>query len=310
MTQIYVTVNEYGEVYTSSKILGIRGEANARELVFDAPVHQNCTYEIWFNAGSGNVYASAITNGKCTVPTSVLTSEEIALQWVAVSGTEIMAKSKIWNMKVLFGLDDDNLPIPTYEDAVTMLGQIRAENQAALDRLNNVVPTSGAKNSVLVKNSASTNSASWQSLSALARATAFGQVFVIDWYDQPTDAQKEDAISAIKSYVAAAFPKHLLVKIRLDNANSYLPLSSFTVRGNIVYLVFVGHIHNYETIATTRIISLNIATDEYSQQGYNRWNYLTSNQVAQLSNFCTEAKVRNIVTSMLDEITDADEVSY
>lgn len=342
MTQIFVTVNEHGEVYTSSKILGIKGEKNARQLVFDAPVYPNCSYEVWFNTGGSSVTSASVVGGACTVPASVLVNEDVSLEWVAVNGTEIMAKSKPFFMKVILGLDDDNLPIPSYEDAVTMLSQIEADYENALAALNSAVPSEGTTNSVLTKQNSS-NPTEWKTLANLAKATAFGQVFVIDYYDNPTTAQIEDAISIIKSYINASFPKHLILKLHLDSATTYLTLSSLTIRSNDVYLVFVGNIHNYGQSAHMKKIHLNTFTDEYEQTSASGWSYLNAGQVAKLTliennaqenvietvkvngtaltvtnkavdislaDYTTTAQVNNIVNTAIANITDGDGVGY
>ena len=335
MVEIYVTVNEYGEVYTSSAILGVKGEKNARQLVFDAPVYSDCTYEVWFNAGSNNPYSASVTNNRCTVPSSVLTNETVSLQWVALSGNQIMAKSKVWNMVVITSLDDNNIPIPTFEDAVTVLQQI-----------NSIIPNEGSKNDVLIKMGNADKTLKWQSLSQLAKATAFSQVFVVTWDSNASQEVISANISAIKSYANATFPKHLILKYNVGNSTKYLNLSSISISGTVFDIMFTGNIAGTGNTVTSMRITLNIATDEYSQYIFNDWTYFQGADKAKLAtidsgaevnvieqvkvngnpltvtdkavnitvpsleNYCTEMMVRGIVNNAIASITNGDEVSY
>ena len=282
MTEIYVTVNDYGEVYTSSNVLGIMGEHNARTLVFNAPVYEGSTYEVWFDVGEASPYSASVKDGKCVVPASVLIKETVSLQWVAVKGTEIMAKSQIFDMVVLESIDEDVIPIPTYEQTQTLLQQITS-----------AIPDGGSRNNVLVKANSSGKAGEWKSISDLAKATAFAQTFVVEWYNEPTDAQRESNISAIKSYAAASFPKSIILRITQNGAKKYLALSGFSVTGTTFDMMFVGVLPLQGVSVTVKRITLDIVSDEYSQSS-SYWRYFLDEDKSKLTTIEEGAQVNVI----------------
>ena len=336
MTDIFVTVNDYGEVYLSSDVLGIKGEGNARRLVFmDTPLYSGASYEVWFDVGAQTPYSSLITNGKCIVPSSVLAADTVDVQWVAIKEMQIMAKSQIFTMRVLESLDDENMPIPTYEDAQTVLQDITS-----------IIDTDGAKNSVFVKKNSSQRKGEWKSLSDIAKQVSFAQTFILNWYSSPTEEQTEQNLSAIKSYSSASFPKSLVLKAETGNVKKYLTASTVSITGSTYDIMFAcGDSVAGAGVNCKRIVA-NISSDSYSQYDYTNRNFMLDDDKAKLAsitsgaeanvietikvngtalsivdkavnisvpsaaNLISEGQVRTIVSEMIDEITDADEVNY
>ena len=282
MTEIYVTVNDYGEVYTSSNVLGIMGEHNARTLVFNAPVYEGSTYEVWFDVGEASPYSASVKDGKCVVPASVLIKETVSLQWVAVKGTEIMAKSQVFDMVVLESLDEDVLPAPTYEQAQTLLQQITS-----------IIPEGGERNDILVKGNGADNTSTWKSLSDLSKAEAFAQTFVVEWYNEPTDEQIAANISTVKSYSSAQFPKSLILRIPQDSSKKYLSLSGITIKGTVFDFMFSGALPAQGATVNARRITVDIATDEYSQYSFS-WHYFQDTDKLKLIDIEENAQVNTI----------------
>lgn len=119
--EINITINEYGEVYTSSDIIGYNGENNGRTLVFHHPEMYGCRYELWIDVGNESPYSVRIDDDRYEVSASLLSSGEVTLQWRAMQDVNLIAKSAKWTMKVGESISGDPVPIPTYEQSETLL---------------------------------------------------------------------------------------------------------------------------------------------------------------------------------------------
>ncbi|MGN0661109.1 MAG: hypothetical protein ACI4JX_05245 [Oscillospiraceae bacterium] len=134
MLEINVSINEYGEVYTSTDVIGYNGENNGRVLVFDYPEIDGCTYELWIDAGNESPYSVSIDSGRYEVGASLLNAGEITLQWRAMRDVNLVAKSAKWKMRVGESISGDPVPIPTYEQSETILQMLFSNVNSVIAR--------------------------------------------------------------------------------------------------------------------------------------------------------------------------------
>ena len=288
MTEINVTINDYGEVYLSSYILGVRGESNARALVFDAPAYDGCQYEVWFDIGDDVPYSSQIVDNKCVVPASMLVRDTVTLQWVAVKGTELMAKSHRFEMKVLESAD--TVPIaPTYEQTKTILQEITE-----------MLPTDGYEKTILVKSNSSDNTATWQDIFDYAKDVSFAQTFILDWYNEPTSEQIKKNVSVVKAYAFSPFPKNILIKSETDEKEAYTPLSGLAITGATFDMLFAGTLPGQGPNINAKRIVVDIETDEYSQYLLSSWLQFTDADKAKLASIKENADANVIEKVMVN----------
>ena len=99
---------------SSTPILGVAGEANARTMIFNGlEVNGANTYEIKFGFPDKTSFTAAITDNAYLIPSAVCEQVgEVQVQVIARNGSTMIRKSNIIYMKVVEAIDYEP-PVPT-----------------------------------------------------------------------------------------------------------------------------------------------------------------------------------------------------
>lgn len=223
MIEIKVTINEHGEVYTSSDIIGYQGENNARVLVIDHPKFDNCTYELWIDTGNSSPYCANLINGKYTVCASILNNESVTFQWLALKGTALVAKSAKWNMKVLESLSGEPAPVPTYSQCQTLLQD-----------LNEAIGNAGSSNYTAGRNIFISNQ------NVISAKT---HDYIVYYYQSPTNEQIQINLYNMESFAEDSSETRAMY---LKSGDTYIPCSY--TNGSVFNFVMLSGLNNMYTV--------------------------------------------------------------
>ena len=99
---------------SSTPILGVAGEANARTMIFNGLETQGAnTYEVKFGFPDKTSFTAAITDNAYLIPSAVCEQVgEVQVQIIASNGNTMIRKSNIIYMKVVEAIDYEP-PVPT-----------------------------------------------------------------------------------------------------------------------------------------------------------------------------------------------------
>lgn len=125
-----ININNKYHAAFDGRLLGYVGETNARTIDIVQPIVENAdTYRLRFEYSDGTVYDVEIVDGKITLTASILRETgEVNCQWIATKASgdtyELVAKSQVFALKIGESISDDVAPIPTYEQAQSMLDEL------------------------------------------------------------------------------------------------------------------------------------------------------------------------------------------
>lgn len=112
-------------------VIGYMGEHNARTIDITQPTVEGAeSYVLRFEYPDSIIYDVPIEDGKVTVTASLLrVADDVRCQWIAAKPNsegsyDIVAKSQIFTLTIKSSIGDDVAPIPTYEQAQSMLDQL------------------------------------------------------------------------------------------------------------------------------------------------------------------------------------------
>lgn len=113
------------------EILGYMGENNARIINVDQPDIGADTYALRIEYPDGVIYDAEIVDGKLTVTGSMLRDTGIVnCQWIATKGDELIGKSNVFELQIEISIED-GVAVPTYEQAVTALEDMKIQAKEA-----------------------------------------------------------------------------------------------------------------------------------------------------------------------------------
>ena len=151
--RIYINQNYSADV--DDNLLGHVGEANARTITVTQPDVQGAdTYRLRFQYSDGVVYDVALIGGRMTVGGSLLREVGfIKCQWLATAqdgeNYRLVAKSEVFTLRVGESISDEIAPVPSYEQAVTLMDRVLAElNKPDAPSGSAVILASGSAESV------------------------------------------------------------------------------------------------------------------------------------------------------------------
>ena len=122
-----------------SSVIGYVGETNAREIIFNGlSVDGADSYSMVIDYGDGENYEIDITDGTYTVGGAVLKREgtvtcQIRAKKANDDGTSytLVKKSNMFTLIIGKSIEGEPTPIPTYEQALGILDQIKAQANVA-----------------------------------------------------------------------------------------------------------------------------------------------------------------------------------
>jgi hypothetical protein len=125
-----ITLSEDYRASVDDKVLGFVGETAARVIVLSGYLCENANaYSLIIDYGDGVSYELDMSEGSHTVEGSLLWREgsvlcQVLAKRTGEDGYELVKKSSVFELYVLGSVSDDCAPIPTYEEALSVLDEI------------------------------------------------------------------------------------------------------------------------------------------------------------------------------------------
>lgn len=135
-----IITNQY-RLYTDTQLLGYQGETNARTINVAQPhIDEATAYRLIFDCGNDVIYEVDVTDGEYIVDGGLLINVgTVKCQWQAVKLVgdtyELVAKSNIIEFEVKPSIQGDVAPIPTYEQAKSIIDNFAVQIAEKLDNV-------------------------------------------------------------------------------------------------------------------------------------------------------------------------------
>ena len=135
-----IITNQY-RAYTDTQLLGYQGETNARTIKVAQPhIDEATAYRLIFDCGNDVIYEADVTGGEYIVDGGLLINVgTVKCQWQAVKLVgdtyELVAKSNIIEFEVKPSIQGDVAPIPTYEQAKSIIDNFAVQIAEKLDNV-------------------------------------------------------------------------------------------------------------------------------------------------------------------------------
>ena len=128
-----ITLSEDYRASVDDKVLGFIGETAARVIELSGYLCEDAdAYSLVIDYGDGISYELDMTDGIHTVEGSLLRREggvlcQVLAKRAGDEGYELVRKSSVFELYILGSVSDDTEPIPTYEEALSVLDEIKKQ---------------------------------------------------------------------------------------------------------------------------------------------------------------------------------------
>ena len=126
-----ITLSADYRASADDKLLGFIGETSARTITLSGYLCEGAdTYSLVIDYGDGISYELDMTGGSHTVEGSLLRREgsvlcQVLAKAYADDSYTLVKKSNVFELYIAGSLTDETAPIPTYEEALSVLDEIK-----------------------------------------------------------------------------------------------------------------------------------------------------------------------------------------